>query len=337
MEMNSKQPLISVILPIYNVAAYLSGCLESVINQTYANLEIILVNDGSTDNCPEICEVYAEKDNRIRVIHKPNGGLSDARNAGMGVATGELISFVDSDDLLSTHFFQKLFQALSDHDADIAECEFQKFVNEEEISYNTYNTENHMQVFEGEKTMEALFKGPLHVMVWNKLYKIELVRDIIFPVNRISEDVFWTYKIYGRSTKTVKIDDDLYFYRQRDNSIMGNRYSIKRLDSMDAYEEITVYLKAKFPKLLLYVSKMHCFLLMNNYYQIELHTDLDPDHYHRKNLLKKIKKFNHWSELKNWSWKDLIWYKLFLCSPSGYGSLRSYMDKKSAKFQNARE
>ena len=322
---------ISIIIPIYNVEQYLPQCLDSVINQTYHNLEIILVNDGSTDSCPQICDAYAAIEKRIKVIHKPNGGLSDARNAGMNCATGELISFVDSDDLLSPHFFQKLFQALATHNADIAECEFKKFANEEEIKYFPDKAESSIKVFESEKMMEALFKGPLHVMVWNKLYKIALVRGKLFPVNRISEDVFWTYRIYGEAIKTVKINEELYFYRLRDDSIMGSRYSIKRLDSLDAYEEQIDYLKKKFPNLVQDVRKAYCFLLIDNYIQLKLNHDLDSDRFHRNIILEKIKNYNYWTEFKKWKWKDVIWYKLFLWSPSGYALLRKYMDKRSKR------
>jgi glycosyltransferase involved in cell wall biosynthesis len=131
---------ISVIIPIYNVEKYLSVCLESVINQTYQNLEIILVDDGSTDACPKICDDYATKDNRIKLIHKKNGGLSDARNIGVKHATGDLISFVDSDDVLSLYFYEKLINILEENDADIVECGFRKFYNEKELSFVTKNT-----------------------------------------------------------------------------------------------------------------------------------------------------------------------------------------------------
>lgn len=328
-----KSSKISVVIPVYNVETYLPQCLESVINQTYQNLEIIVVNDGSTDSCPQICDDYAIKDKRIKVIHKRNGGLSDARNAGMSCANGELISFVDSDDLLSPHFFQKLFQALTAHNADIAECEFKKFVSNREIQCFPDKTENPIKIFEGEKMMKALFKGPLHVMVWNKLYKITLVRDRLFPVNRISEDVFWTYRIYGEASKTVKIDEKLYFYRQRENSIMASRYSIKRLDSLDAYEEKIDYLKKKFPNLVQEVRKTYCFLLMDNYIQLKQHNEVDPDKFHQRIILKKIKNYNHWDEIKNWKWKDVLWYQLFLWAPTYYMKLRDHMEVRAKKWK----
>ena len=121
------QPLISVIVPIYNVEKYLDRCVGSIINQTYKNLEIILVDDGSPDNCPQMCDDYAKKDSRIKVVHKENGGLSDARNAGMKVATGEYVSFIDSDDYISLDFYETLLETIVDNDSDIVECSVVKF------------------------------------------------------------------------------------------------------------------------------------------------------------------------------------------------------------------
>ena len=125
--------LLSVIVPIYNVEDYLNRCVDSIINQTYKNLEIILVDDGSPDNCPQMCDDYAKKDSRIRVVHKENGGLSDARNAGMKVATGEYVSFIDSDDYISLDFYETLFQTMVDNDSDIVECSVVKFYENEKF------------------------------------------------------------------------------------------------------------------------------------------------------------------------------------------------------------
>lgn len=326
---------ISVIIPIYNVEQFLPLCLESVINQTYQNLEIILVNDGSTDSCPQICNDYASRDSLIKVVHQKNGGLSAARNAGLQIATGEFISFVDSDDLLSLDFYHILLNTLLENDADIVECEFQKFVNENQIICSKKESENLMHVFEGEKIIEALFKGPLHVMVWNKIYKLKLVRGMLFPLNRISEDVFWTYKVYGEATKTVKIDKELYFYRHRENSIMATKYSIKRLDSLDAYEEKIDYLKEKFPNLVEDVRKAYCFLLIDNYIQLKRNHEIDPDKFHRNIILEKIMNYNHFTEFKKWEWKDLVWYKLFILTPSIYMKVKGLNEKRIKTFNKS--
>ena len=125
--------LISVIVPIYNVEKYLQKCVDSIINQTYKNLEIILVDDGSPDNCPKMCDDYAEKDSRIKVVHKENGGLSDARNVGMEVATGEYVSFIDSDDYISLDFYETLLETIVDNDSDVVECGVVKFYENEKF------------------------------------------------------------------------------------------------------------------------------------------------------------------------------------------------------------
>ena len=130
-------PLISVIVPIYNVEKYLDRCVDSIINQTYKNLEIILVDDGSPDNCPQMCDDYAKKDSRIKVVHKENGGLSDARNVGMEVATGEYVSFIDSDDYISLDFYETLLETIVDNDSDIVECGVVKFY--EDNSFDKYS------------------------------------------------------------------------------------------------------------------------------------------------------------------------------------------------------
>ena len=152
--------LISVIVPIYNVEKYLDRCVESIINQTYKNLEIILVDDGSPDNCTQMCDDYAKKDSRIRVVHKENGGLSDARNAGMEVATGEYVSFIDSDDYISLDFYETLFQTMIDNDSDIVECSVVKFY--ENGKFDEYSDDQMIKNFNTVDGLEGLIvKTPL--------------------------------------------------------------------------------------------------------------------------------------------------------------------------------
>lgn len=185
--------LISIVVPVYKVEPYLDKCISSIVNQTYKNLEIILVDDGSPDNCPAMCDAWAEKDNRIRVIHKPNGGLSDARNAGMSVATGELMAFVDSDDWIAPDMYEKLYHRLTEDGSDIAACGVQMVWED--------NTPPRMLTRPGSRTlnrdeaMQAIIEEScLKQPVWYKLYKSKLVRDIRFPVGKYHEDVFWSYQ-----------------------------------------------------------------------------------------------------------------------------------------------
>ena len=319
---------ISVIIPVYNVEKYLSACMESIINQTYKNLEIILVNDGSTDSCPQICEEYAAKDNRIKVIHKKNGGLSDARNIGLKQATGDLISFVDSDDVVSLGFYQKLLNAFIENNADIAECAFLKFEKENAMNEAKEDSCPNAEIFETEKALGQLLEGPLSICVWNKIYKKEVIEDIDFPVNKINEDEYWTYKVFAKAKKIVKIYNELYFYRQQATSIMGSGYSLKRLDGLQAHEERLAYLKENYPELEQSAIRTYCMVAMYHYHQLSKHNDIDPERTYRDSIYDKVKNYYKWAVLKNWYWKDIIWFLLFIYSPKNYMRFREYMDRK---------
>ena len=239
---------ISVIVPVYKVEAYLDKCISSIVNQTYRNLEIILVDDGSPDNCPAMCDAWAEKDSRIRVIHKTNGGLSDARNAGMAVATGELMAFVDSDDWIAPDMYAHLYQRLTEDDSDIAACGVE-MVWEVGTSSRMLTREGNC-VLNQEEAMRAIIEESwLKQPVWYKLYKTVLVRDILFPKGKYHEDVFWSYQAVGRAKK-VSISDHIgYYYLQRSGSIMGEGYSLKRLDAIEAKLQRCTYIQERFPTL----------------------------------------------------------------------------------------
>lgn len=243
-----KKPLISVIVPVYKVEKYLDRCVESIVGQTYSNLEIILVDDGSPDHCPVMCDAWADKDNRIKVIHKENGGLSDARNAGMEAADGELIGFVDSDDWIAPDMYQCLYEAMEADNSDMAACGVKK------VWENGKSTEmltgSGCCVLNRTEAMKALIEESwLKHPVWYKLYKAELIRDIRFPVGKYHEDVFWSYRAVGAAENVSVTDHTGYYYWQRSESIMGEDYSLKRLDAIEALEARQVYLEKHFPEL----------------------------------------------------------------------------------------
>lgn len=242
------RPLISVIVPVYNVEQYLNRCVESIVNQTYRNLEIILVDDGSPDNCPAMCDSWAERDSRIKVIHKANGGLSDARNAGMAVATGELMGFVDSDDWISPEMYQLLYENMQQNDSDISACGVQ-LVWEDGTKPRAL-TKSGKCVLNAEDAMCAIIEESwLKQPVWYKLYKTELIKDILFPVGKYHEDVFWSYQAVGKAKRVSVFDTPSYFYWQRSGSIMGRTYSAKRLDAIEAKRERQEYIKCNMPGL----------------------------------------------------------------------------------------
>lgn len=240
-------PLISVIVPVYKVEKYLDRCVQSIVDQTYRNLEIILVDDGSPDNCGAMCDAWAAKDSRIKVIHKENGGLSDARNAGMTVAMGEYIGFIDSDDYISQDMYQLLYDQMYADGSDIAACGVE-MVFEDGSSSRTLTKEGNC-VLNAKEAMEAIVaESWLKQPVWYKLYKSEQIRDIPFPVGKYHEDVFWSYRAIARAKKVSVFDTPCYFYIQRGGSIMGEGYSLKRLDAIEAKQQRLEFLKKEFPQ-----------------------------------------------------------------------------------------
>lgn len=213
-------PLVSIIVPIYKVEAYLRRCLDSIVNQTYTNLEIILVDDGSPDNCPQICDEYAAKDNRIIVIHKENGGLSDARNTGLDICKGEYISFVDSDDWVNERYIEILFNLAIKEDADIAIGEHEKTYNEQ-IPFQRIIEKN--RILFPLEAIEILFqrKHLSFILSWGKLYRKHLFSNIKFPKRKFHEDEFTSFILFYNANKIVHTSKILYYYYQRNDSIMG--------------------------------------------------------------------------------------------------------------------
>lgn len=241
-------PLISVTVPIYNVEEYLNRCVESIVNQTYQNLEIILVDDGSPDHCPQMCDEWVEKDKRIKVIHKQNGGLSDARNAGLKIATGEYISFIDSDDYIASDFFATLLAVMEKENSDVVECSVVKFYEDER--FEKYSDNLAVTTSQTESALSGLIaENPFHQHVWNKLYKVDCLKGILFPVGKLNEDEFWTYQVFGRAQKVSKINKTMYYYFQRSDSIMGENYSIRRLDALEGKLNRQKYIEKNYPNL----------------------------------------------------------------------------------------
>ena len=239
--------LISVIVPIYKVEQYLDKCVQSIVSQTYSNLEIILVDDGSPDRCGDLCEAWAEKDSRIRVLHKKNGGLSDARNAGMEIATGTYTAFVDSDDWIAPDFIETLYDAVRQSGAQIAGCDVcTVYPDEEPVLCSGVKD---LRICSAEEAIGDILKGQgFRAVAWNKLYLSSLLEGERYPVGKHHEDEFFTYRIYGKAEKLVYVDRPMYFYLQRQGSIMRS-FTIKRLDALDAYLERLAYFKTRFPAL----------------------------------------------------------------------------------------
>lgn len=218
--MSQEKALISVIIPVYKVEKYVEKCIQSVINQTYENLQIILVDDGSPDNCGKICDEYAKKDHRIEVIHKSNGGLSDARNKGLEIAKGEYIGFVDSDDYIEADMYEVLYNLLKQYNADVSICNFYT-VSQGKISIK--NAENGIKEYNRiEILKEILLDKNIQSYAWNKLYKKELFDEIKYPIGKKYEDIGTTFFLLEKCNKVVVTGKSEYYYINRQDSIVNN-------------------------------------------------------------------------------------------------------------------
>lgn len=238
--------MVSVIVPIYKVEKYLRSCVDSILQQTFSDIEVILVDDGSPDGCGAICEEYAQEDERVSVIHKENGGLSDARNAGLDVCRGDYIVFVDSDDCIHPQMIERLYNLLLKYQADMAVCSFQDIDENETPLYVKYDTQGKEYCFEKENIMNQLqSRNLLTVVAWNKIYKARLFEKIRYPKGYIHEDEFVIHKLLHLCTRTVYTDEKLYYYRKRGDSIMGNISIGKIKDIFTAYDDRIPFLEER--------------------------------------------------------------------------------------------
>ena len=249
-------PLISVILPVYRVEKYLDRCLQSITEQTYRNLEIILVDDGSPDSSGAICDAWAEKDSRIRVIHKENAGAGAARNTGLDVATGEIISMIDSDDYLEIHMFQHLMDLMTE-DVDIAECDI-CWTELDDLAMDDGSAAK-ITVCDREDAMRYHIRDEIFCQTPpNKLYRRETIGDIRFPVGNLIDDEFFTYRVIGNARKLARSSACMYAYRQQPGSAMHKPYSLKRLQGLEAKQQRLNYLRERIPSLV-YEAKFDLF------------------------------------------------------------------------------
>lgn len=222
--------LISVIVPVYKVEPYLARCVDSILGQTWKQLEVILVDDGSPDRSGEICEEYARKDPRVQVIHKTNGGLSSARNAGIEKAAGEYIAFIDSDDWLDADMFEQLHQLCEERQADIAECSFRS-IFKDMIQEETTCTGDVIEGGPADAIQGILDWKYFKPIACNKLYRRSVIGDIRFPEGMLHEDEFTTYRFFAAAQKVVYLDVSKYNYdRSRTDSITGDKFRQDNLD-----------------------------------------------------------------------------------------------------------
>ncbi|MFR5743971.1 MAG: glycosyltransferase [Anaerostipes hadrus] len=242
------EPLISVIIPVYNVEKYLNKCITSVVEQTYKNLEIIIVDDGSTDQSPEICDEWKKRDSRIQVVHSSNGGAGKARNTALDIATGDYVTFVDSDDYIAPQMYQVLLEQFYDG-IGIVECNYSMVYDDSEefkekrkiYKIHTYSAVEAMH----ENINDHIFRQ----LIWNKMYRKDVIKGIYFPTGKKIDDEFWTYQAIGNASKLIYMDQKLYAYRQQEQSVMHLLDAKKRLEALKAKEERHIYICEFMPQL----------------------------------------------------------------------------------------
>ena len=314
--------IVSIIVPVYNVEAYLDKCLDSLVNQTYSNIEIILVDDGSTDSSSQKCDNWRKKDKRIKVVHKENGGLSDARNKGISVSTGEYICFVDSDDYIDSKYVELLYNAIMKNKTNISQCGI-KYVDDAGKDMNDvgYNKDICLS---GIEMLQDVYNGHYveNVVAWNRLYKREMIDNFLFPKGRIHEDEYTTYKLLYFEKKVSIVKEKLYYYRQSNNSITRSSFKLRRLDIIDAYKEkIEFYNANDCPNLLMQNTvNYYLYILRDLYYKVKKYfpkekKKLEIIKSDYKECINKYKNIKKVGGIKN---------KLFEISPTIYGLLKQF-------------
>lgn len=316
-----ENPLVSVIVPIYNVESYLNRCVDSLVNQTYHNLEIILVDDGSPDNCSQMCDDWTKKDSRIKVIHKENGGLSDARNAGMDLATGDVISFIDSDDWIDLKAFESILNSMKKDGSDIVSCGV-KWVNEDGKLLRTDSVKEHELLNPHDAMRELLHDGKLKQHVWNKLYRRNMMENIPFEKGKYHEDVFWSYQVIGKAKSVSVIPDSYYNYVQRADSIMGESYSPKRLDALDAMQLRCDYMNKHFPDL--YNDALYNYMC-NCLYQLQLALRSHQEKSVIQNITQRRSYGKRYLSYNHMPGKNKLWMKCFMRAPIMIARIRNLL------------
>jgi len=308
-------PLISVIVPVYNVEQYLDRCVESIVNQTYKNLEIILVDDGSTDSSGTKCDEWSKKDSRIRVIHKENGGQSSARNVGLSIATGSLIGFVDSDDYIDESMYESMHRTISDYECEIAECAMLIFYDKNEFCSIIGSGET-IVLDSKEAIKDNILEKHLTSTVPNMLVKSEIAKNIQFDEGKINEDILWPYRVITSSNKVAYIDKTFYFYLQRHGSTMNSEYSEKRFDALDALESRAELVRNAYPEYLHIATRAYMGACMYHYQMLCRQAKSDEYERYKSALHTRFCKGDFDALFDGLSFKYKVWYSMFRAFPN---------------------
>lgn len=305
---------ISIIVPIYNVEQYLRKCVDSILAQTFTDFEVILVDDGSPDNSGAICDEYAKLDSRVRVIHKENGGLSDARNAGIEIAKGKYLGFVDSDDFIDKDMYEILYNAFSVEDVDMAIVGY--YDEYGDCILNIDKDIESFTVIDSTQAIEEILKGrKLTANVWNKLYKKELFQHIRFPKDVIAEDAFVIIELLLLVNKVGVATKLKYHYIHRKESITSAKFSVKDIDTITAWEYNYNLIKKNIPIL---VSDAHARVIWANFFVIDklalVKRTPEEDRYYKEIKLTLNKNFFKIIKSKNFTFNRKISFFTLLFS-----------------------
>lgn len=309
---------ISIIIPIYNLEKYLDKCIKSILNQTFKDFELILVNDGSTDKSGVICDNYKKVDDRIVVIHKENGGTSSARNIGIDIARGKYIGFVDGDDYIHENMYYELYENLIKNNSDISICKFIKVYDKDNLKFNNNIFK---EKYSNIEALECLYRDGSEefVVPWNKLYRSELIKKFRYPLGRKYEDAFIIHGLLYKCNKITFINKELYYYYQREGSTMHSKVSIKDVDSIYFnLDRIKFFDTINQNKL---KDTSVCFFV-GNYFDVYIKVKyILKDEYNRKKLKKLIIKNYHYIFKSNsLNFKEKLAILIFILNEKYYYS-----------------
>ena len=286
-------PEISIIVPVYKVEKYLDKCVQSIRAQTFGNLEIILIVDGSPDRCGEMCDTYAQEDARIKVIHKANGGQSDARNVGIDAAQGRYLGFVDSDDFIEQDMYETLYNIIIQENADVSECGFYDFYGEAKSI--TTNTPVHISVLNTEEAIRHTLQYT--PAVWCRLYRKEIFEKIRFPIGKVFEDSHIIIYLLAQTKRMVVTDAKKYYYVHREGSVTNLSYCPQLLSTIEAWKNNYNFIIDKYPNLRS-LAKIR-YLRANFYVLDRMMLDLEKSDLRKQTEIVKLLRQNIWSVLKS--------------------------------------
>ncbi|MCP3030053.1 glycosyltransferase family 2 protein [Halobacillus sp. A1] len=294
---------VSVIVPIYKVEKYLHRCINSILQQTYQKIEVILIDDGSPDRCGKIADEFARKDTRVKTFHKENGGLSDARNYGMKHVTGEFTMFVDSDDWLEPKAIDHMVHAILSFQADVVQSAFYYAHKTYMLFDQRYYTKNgDLILLNNENLMKELVKNEtVKNFAWGKLYRTKLLKDIPFKKGVLFEDVFWAHQVMHRVNRFIILNEPLYYYLQRDDSIVAN-YTTRNLDIIKGLKERHAFIEKEYEPLIQESYKSLLKTSLIHYNLLFMNRKEDKKGQHRKDIQKYI--HDHFSQLNKATEKD---------------------------------